>query len=114
MTVFLLLWVAWQPIWVSGLGYENRNPPVGLLTKTLTRPRAGFLAGTHGLGRALASSKSAKLNHVVVRSRRLKPGDLEQAAQLMVPKPEDDSTEVAILKNGRRCPNKRATLLEKP
>jgi hypothetical protein len=29
---------------------------VGLLTKTLTRPWAGFLAGTHGLGRALASS----------------------------------------------------------
>jgi hypothetical protein len=57
MTIFLLLWVAWQPIWVSGLGYENRNPPVGLLTKTLTRPWAGFLAGTHGLGRALASSK---------------------------------------------------------
>jgi hypothetical protein len=56
MTIFLLLWVAWQPIWVSGLGYENRNPPVGLLTKTLTRPWAGFLAGTHGLGRALASS----------------------------------------------------------
>jgi hypothetical protein len=27
---------------------------MGLLTKTQTRPWAGFLAGTHGLGRALA------------------------------------------------------------
>lgn len=29
---------------------------MGLLTKTQTRPWVGFLAGTHGLGRALASS----------------------------------------------------------
>ena len=32
--------------------------PMGLLTKTQTRPWVGFLAGTHGLGRALASSTS--------------------------------------------------------
>ncbi|GLA44597.1 hypothetical protein AnigIFM63309_004218 [Aspergillus niger] len=30
---------------------------MGLLTKTQTRPWVGFLAGTHGLGRALASSR---------------------------------------------------------
>ena len=32
------------------------NTTHGLLTKTQTRPWVGFLAGTHGLGRALASS----------------------------------------------------------
>jgi hypothetical protein len=66
MTIFLLLWVAWQPIWVSGLGYENRNPPVGLLTKTQTHQWAGFLAGTRGLGRALARSNQSYDYHVTL------------------------------------------------
>jgi hypothetical protein len=58
MTLFLLLRVTWQPIGFPGLGFKKQNPPMGLLTKTRTRPWAGFLAGTHGLGRALARSRS--------------------------------------------------------
>jgi hypothetical protein len=45
---------------------------MGLLTKTRTRPWAGFLAGTHGLGRALARPRAVYATKAPPMLRKVK------------------------------------------